>query len=226
MIYESFQHFFTARAIRYDEALTVAALGLVVNLVCAAILHRGDGEPATAEAPAHRHDETCNHGKNKLAPAGPRHHHDHAHHGEGHSHHGHVHDHNHESAYIHILTDALTSVLAIVALLLGRWQGLSWLDPLVGVLGGVVVLRWSLGLIRQSGMDLLDAHDLSVDRENLVKKLEGDGSQVVDIHLWKLAPGQVGCELIIRRNQEQGSAYYRDLIQRSFHIHHLVIEVI
>jgi hypothetical protein len=67
---------------------------------------------------------------------------------------------------------------------------------------------------------------MSVDRDNLVKKLEVDGSKVVDIHLWKLAPGQVGCELIIRRNLEQRSAYYRDLVQENFPIHHLVIEVI
>jgi Co/Zn/Cd efflux system component len=75
-------------------------------------------------------------------------------------------------------------------------------------------------------MDLLDAHDITIDRENLIKKLERDGSKVVDMHLWKLAPGQVGCEIIIRRNQEQKSSDYRDLIQKSFNIHHLVIEVV
>ena len=138
----------------------------------------------------------------------------------------HTQDHNHESAYVHILTDALTSVFAIVALLLGQWQGWSWLDPLVGVIGGVVVFKWSLGLIRQSGMDLLDAHDVTVDRENLVKKIEQDGSKVIDIHLWRLAPGQIGLELIVKKNLEQRSSDYRNIISRNFNIHHLIIEVV
>lgn len=219
MIYESFLHFYTDKVIQYNEALIVAAIGLVVNLVCALILHQGEEKKEETHV-HHEHGAHCSHG-NKLAPPGGHHHaHSHSH---GHSH---VHDHNHESAYIHILTDALTSVLAIVTLLLGKWQGWSWLDPAVGIIGGVVVLKWSMGLIRQTGMDLLDAHDLTIDRDNLVKKIENDGSQVMDIHLWKLAPGQIGCEIIVRRNQEQKSAYYRDLIQKNFNIHHLIIEVV
>jgi Co/Zn/Cd efflux system component len=120
----------------------------------------------------------------------------------------------------------MTSVLAIVALFLGRWQGWTWLDPVVGIVGGIVVFKWSLGLIKQSGMDLLDAHDGSIDRDKLVTKIESDGSKVVDIHLWKLAPGQVGCEIIVKRNLDQLSANYRDLIQKEFAIHHLIIEVV
>lgn len=210
MIYESIHYFYEARAIHYNEALIVATIGLVVNLVCAKILHQDDhhGHDHSHDHD-HSHGEHCNH--QQKAPA--------------HSH-SHSHDHNHESAYVHILTDALTSVLAIFALLLGKWQGWSWLDPAVGILGGLVVLKWSLGLIRQSGMDLLDAHEESIDRDNLIKELELDGSKVLDMHLWKLAPGQVGCEIIIKRNQNQYSADYRDLIQKNFNIHHLIIEVV
>lgn len=217
MIYESILYFYDKHEVHYNEALTVAAIGLVVNLVCAWILHQGGELEHISE---HDHSN-CDHGKSRLAPAGAGHHH----HNHSHSH-AHAHDHNHESAYVHILTDALTSVFAIIALLLGKWQGWIWLDPAVGVLGGFVVLKWSIGLIRQSGMDLLDAHDGSIDRSMLVDKLEIDGSKVVDIHLWKLAPGQVGCEIIIKRNQEQKSAYYRDLIKKNFDIHHLIIEVV
>jgi cation diffusion facilitator family transporter len=220
MIYESFLHFYKDKVIQYDQALIVAAIGLVVNLVCAFILHQGEEKKEDHSDHHHEHGDHCHHPKNKLAPQG--HHHGHSH---PHSN-GHAHDHNHESAYVHILTDALTSVLAIFALLLGKWQGWTWLDPSVGIIGGVVVLKWSAGLIKQSGMDLLDAHDVSIDRDNLVKKLEIDGSKVVDIHLWKLAPGQIGCEIIIRRNQEQGSSYYRDVVQSNFNIDHLIIEVI
>jgi Co/Zn/Cd efflux system component len=75
-------------------------------------------------------------------------------------------------------------------------------------------------------MDLLDAHDETIDCDKLVKKLELDGSKVIDIHLWRLAPGQVGCEIIIRRNLDQKSSFYRELIKKNFDIHHLIIEVV
>lgn len=225
MIYESVSRFYDARSIHYQEALIVAALGLVVNLICAYILHQSGEGHSHSHDHGHGHNhghnhQSCDHSKNKLSPGNHPHKHDHAPTSQK------VEDHNHEGAYIHILTDALTSVLAIFALLLGWWKGWSWLDPAVGILGGLVVLKWSMGLIKQSGMDLLDAHDVSIDRENLVGKLELDGSKVVDIHLWRLAPGQVGCEIIIRRNTTQSSAEYRDLIQRHFNIQHLIIEVV
>ncbi len=125
---------------------------------------------------------------------------------------------------MNILTDARTSVLAIITLFLGMWKGWSWLDPAVGILGGIVVFKWSLNLIRESGLDLLDAHVVGIDREKLVEKLEQDGSKVMDLHLWKLAPDQVGCEIIIKSNKEQKSADYRDVI-REFQLHHVIIEV-
>ena len=218
MIFESIERFYHIRSVHYNEAIWVAVLGLFVNLVCAYILHQGEEK---IEAHAQEVHDHSNCGHNKLSPAGGHHHH---HHGHSHSH-SHAQDHNHESAYVHILTDAMTSVLAIVALILGKWHGWTWLDPAVGILGGIVVFKWSLGLIKQSGMDLLDAHDASIDRDKLIKKVEEDGSQVVDVHLWKLAPGQIGCELIVKKNNEQKSSDYRDRIQRDFQIHHLVIEV-
>jgi len=219
MIYESATRFFSSHVIHYQEAIWVSIVGLVVNLICAWIMHSAD-EPSFHHA--HQHNESC--------------HHDHHHHAatklspiknnSKHDHHHHHHDHNHESAYVHILTDAVTSVLAIVALLLGQYFQLTWLDPLVGLIGGVIVFKWSLSLIHQSGMDLLDAHDASIDRDSLVKKIESDGSKVIDIHLWKIAPGQIGCELIIKNNKNQMSSDYRDIIKTEFAIQHLVIEVV
>jgi Co/Zn/Cd efflux system component len=127
---------------------------------------------------------------------------------------------------MHILADALTSVFAIIALVLRHWHDRDWLDPLVGLVGGIVVLKCSLGLIRQSGMDLLDAHEVSIDRKKLIEKIEADGPKVVDVHLWRLAPGQVDCELIIRRNQDQSSSNYRKILAQDFTIQHLIIEVV
>lgn len=221
MVYESIHHFFEDKQIQYNEALIVATIGLVVNLVCAFILHNDENHHDHHD---HSHDAHCSH-NHKHSSHGHHHHHEHS---LSHSHHGHSHakDFNHESAYVHILTDALTSVLAIFALLLGKWQGWVWLDPAVGILGGLVVFKWSLGLIKETGMDLLDAHVISIDRDNLVKEIESDGSEVLDIHLWKLAPGQIGCEIIVKRNHEQKSSYYRDLIQKNFNIQHLIIEVV
>lgn len=211
MIVESISRFYEVKTIHYSEAITVAVIGLVVNLICAVIMHKRDETQGPTCGHSHDHHD---------------HKHDHKH--EHHHHHGHSHghDHNHESAYVHILTDALTSVFAIIALLLGLWQGWSWLDPFVGVVGGLVVLKWSLALIRQSGMDLLDAHDVTIDRSELVKRIELDGSKVLDLHLWNFAPGQVGCELVIKRNNDQHAADYRTLLSGNFHIHHLIIEVV
>ncbi|MGE3610089.1 MAG: CDF family Co(II)/Ni(II) efflux transporter DmeF [Bacteriovoracaceae bacterium] len=215
MIVESALRFYEKPVIHYDQALWVAGIGLIVNLICAYILqHKADELP---EPHHHHHDHSqCSH--NKLGPVQNQHQH--------HHHHHHHHDHNHAGAYMHILTDALTSVFAILALLFGKWQNWNWLDPLVGIVGGVVVLKWAIGLLHQSGMDLLDAHDSSVDRENLIKKLEEDGSSVVDLHLWRLAPGQIGCELVIKSSKSQNSADYRDLIQEEYNIQHLIIEVV
>lgn len=221
MIYESIEFFFRSPEVHYNEALIVAIFGLVINLICAFILH--DGSEGHDHSHGHGHNHGHSHGHKHVQT---KNHCDHDH--------GHEHvkkkavtkDHNHESAYVHIITDALTSVLAILALVLGKYVGWSWLDPAVGVLGGIVVIRWALGLIRQSGMDLLDAHDSSIDRESLVDTLEKDGSKVVDMHLWKIDPSQIGCEIIIKRTSEQTSSDYRDLIQKKFEIQHLVIEVI
>jgi cation diffusion facilitator family transporter len=199
MIYESLSRFSHLHAIAYEEALIVATLGLVINLICAYILH-DDHDHGHSHGHSHGHD-SCEHS------------------------HGHK-DHNKESAYVHILTDALTSVLAIVALLMGMWKDWTWLDPAVGILGGVVVLKWSLGLIRQSGMDLLDAHDFTVNRDELKKTIEEDGSEILDIHLWKLAPGQVGGEIVIKRKGDRSSAYYRDIVEKNYNIQHLIIEVV
>jgi cation diffusion facilitator family transporter len=194
MIWESFLNFYSDRVIHYREAMTVAILGFVVNIICAYILHKDEGEKA------HTHHENCSH---------------------------HIeHDHNHQGAYIHILTDALTSLLAIIALGLGKWQGWNWADPLVGLLGGAVVFKWSLSLVRQSGFDLLDAHEETIDQQKLVQMLEADGSKVIDVHLWRLAPGKVGCELIIQGEAHKKSSDYKNLINRGFNIHHLIIEVV
>ncbi|MDY0057815.1 MAG: CDF family Co(II)/Ni(II) efflux transporter DmeF, partial [Methyloversatilis sp.] len=128
MIVESVARLRTPHAIHYDEALLVALIGLAVNLLSAWLLHeKGD----------HAH-----------------HAHDHAH--GGHHHHGTHDDHNLRAAYLHVVADALTSIAAIGALVAGKWVGLTWLDPLVAMLGGLIILRWAWQLARDSATVLLD----------------------------------------------------------------------
>jgi len=139
------------------------------------------------------------------------------HDGHGHSHaHGHHgsggHDHNLRAAYIHVLADALTSVLAIVGLLAGRYAGWVWMDPLVGILGAVVILRWSVALLRDSGRVLLDA----VPDESLPMAirsiLERNGDLVTDLHVWRVGPNHNAAVIsLVAADPRTPAAYKADL---------------
>lgn len=121
------------------------------------------------------------------------------HHGDNHAHdHHHQHDHNLRSAYLHVLADALTSLLAIAALLAGKYVGLAWMDPLIGVLGAIVVARWSLGLLRDTSEILLD-HQAPQDLLDRVREhVESDTTdRVADLHLWSVGPGLYAAELVV-----------------------------
>lgn len=114
------------------------------------------------------------------------HHHDHHHH--GHHHHGHGHDNNLRAAYVHVLADALTSVLAIVALLAGRYLGWTWLDPAMGIVGALVIARWSWTLMRDTAAVLLDTADPHLIAE-VREAVEGPGdARITDLHVWRVGP--------------------------------------
>ena len=176
--YESITRLADPHAVAFRDAIFVAVLGLLVNLVSAWMLGSGHG---------HAHD----HG---------HHHHGHHHHGHehgadhSHDHHaGHVHDRhggdtNMRAAYIHVLADALTSVMAIVALVAGHYLGWLWLDPAVGLLGAVVIANWSVGLMRQASSVLLDAADPKLASE-VRERVEGPGdTRIHDFHIWRIGP--------------------------------------
>lgn len=156
---ESGQRLFNPSPVAFGEATVIALIGLVVNLVSAWLLGAG-----------HHHG------------------HDHAH---GHDHHrGHEHhDNNLRSAYIHVLADALTSVLAIVALLGGRYLGWVWLDPVMGLVGATVIAVWSWSLMRDTAGVLLDAHESHIEGE-IRQFVEGPGdARITDLHVWRVGPG-------------------------------------
>jgi cation diffusion facilitator family transporter len=193
--------------ISFDQALLVAVLGLGVNLVCAWLLR---------EDHAHHHGHH-DHGHHDHDPAHDDHHH----------HHHDARDNNLRAAYLHVLADALTSVLAIVALLAGRSYGLVWLDPLIGLAGALVIARWSVGLMRDSGAVLVDySADAEADAARIRAAVEQDGDVLVDLHLWHLGPGKRGAILAIASSAPQSVAHYRTRIGGFDDLAHVTIEVI
>lgn len=155
---ESVERLLDPRTVAFDEAILVAAAGLVVNIVSAILLGGGHRQGAL---------ESHHHG-------GSAHHH---------------HDNNLRSAHVHVLADALTSVLAIAALLGGRLFGWAWLDPLMGVVGAAVIATWSFSLIRDTASVLLDASDPGIEDE-VRQQVEGPGdAHIVDLHVWRVGPG-------------------------------------
>ncbi len=168
--YESLIRLVNPSPVEFGEATIVAIVGLGVNIVSALLLGHGHD---------HGHDHTHGHD----------HHHDHDHdHAHGHSH-GREKDNNLRSAYLHVLADALTSVLAIAALLGGRYLGWTWLDPAMGVVGAIVIAIWSWSLMRDTGAVLLDATDAKLEAE-IRSLVEGPGdARICDLHVWRVGPG-------------------------------------
>lgn len=161
---ESAQRLLSPQSVAFGEATIIAVVGLLVNLASAWLLgadhHHGHG-----------------HGR------------DHGHHDHAHGHDHHHHDNNLRSAYVHVLADALTSVLAIVALLGGRYLGWVWLDPVMGLVGATVIAIWSWSLMRDTASVLLDAHESHLEEE-IREFLEGPGdARITDLHVWRVGPG-------------------------------------
>jgi len=180
MVVGSLERLWSPSAIHYPEAIAVAVLGLVVNLVCARLL-----------GGAHHH-----HGHDHG------HAHDHHHHGHGHQdHHGHGHDLNLRSAYLHVVADAATSVLAIAALLGGWFYGWAWLDPAMGIVGAVLVAAWAKGLLKETGKVLLDRemdHPVTAEIKEGVETLLADSeTRVADLHVWRVGRDAYACALTV-----------------------------
>ncbi|WP_409321680.1 CDF family Co(II)/Ni(II) efflux transporter DmeF [Pseudomonas monteilii] len=197
MVFQSVERLLAPGPIHYDEAIFIAVVGLAVNLICAWLL-RDDH---------HHHDH---HGHD--------HHHDHGHH---------HHDLNLRSAYLHVMADAATSVLAIVALLAGKFWGASWLDPVMGLVGALLVALWARGLLRDTGRVLLDAEmDAPVVEEirEVVAQLPVPAS-ITDLHVWRVGKAQYACILGLATS----SALSADRVRQALSVHeelaHITVEV-
>ncbi len=150
--------------------------------------------------------------------------HEHHHHDHEHSH-DHVHDHNHKSALIHVIADALTSVLAIFALILGKYFGWNWADPIIGIIGSIVILKWAYSLCKATVWEILDGNSQVIGKDKIKEIFkENEDVEITDLHIWRIAPNAHACEVMIYNNNPRGSEYYRDKIQKKFNIEHLIIE--
>ena len=146
-----------------------------------------------------------------------------------HHHHGHHHidarDHNIRSAYFHVLADALTSVLAIVALLAGRFYGLVFMDPLMGIVGALVIAHWSVRLMRSAGAILVDAVPDRRLAALVRRRLEVDGDRIADLHLWRLGPGHAALIVAVVSDHPQAPEAYKSRLRGIAGLSHVTVEV-
>ena len=198
MLYHSVQRLFSPVPIHYDQAILLAALGLVVNLVCAFLLRDS-----------------------------PDHHHGHEQHDHEHHDHDHHQDLNLRSAYLHVLTDAATSVLAIVALTGGKFWGADWLDPVMGLVGAGLVGIWAFGLLRDTGRVLLDAEmDAPVVAE-IVEVIEQGpvAAEIVDFHVWRVGRGKYACILSLLVEEQVEPEQFKERLSVHDELVHVTVEV-
>jgi cation diffusion facilitator family transporter len=197
MAWESVDRMFHPVDIVFNQAILVAVLGLVVNGICVFILGVDD------------------------------HHHSHEDHGDGDQHNqAHHHDDNLKSAYLHVLADALTSVLAIVGLLAAKYLGFIWMDPVMGLVGATLVARWSIGLLRGTSGVLLDRQGPESIEQTIKKNIEQDkDSQVTDLHLWSIGPNIYAVVLTVVALEPETPDRYKARIPKNLGLVHISIEV-
>jgi cation diffusion facilitator family transporter len=183
-------------SIHYNEAIVIGIGGLCVNVASALLLKHGHGH-------GHSHD----HG------------HDHHHGAAGE-------DLNFKAAYVHVIADAVTSILAISALIAGKFLGWAWMDPVMGVVGSAVVAQWSYGLLRDTSVILLDRTPPTDLCDEIRKAVEAEaGTSVVDLHVWQVAVGQFSAIVSIVAREPKSPEYYRRLFQVHEELRHVTVEV-
>lgn len=179
MAIQSVQRLFNPVEIFYNEAIPIAILGLVINLICAWLLH------------------------------------------DGHHHH---HDLNQKAAFLHVVADAVTSIFAIIALCAGKYFGWDFLDALLGILGAILVAKWSIGLIKETGKTLLDAemdHPVVEEIREVIAEFPKH-IEITDIHVWKVAKGKFSCILALETDDISLTV---DQIRHALSIHDEIVHI-
>ncbi len=201
MAFQSIERLFSPLPIHYNQAIVLAAVGLVVNLVCAWLLR---------DSHHHGHD------------------HDHPHNEHHHDHGCHQHqDLNLRAAYLHVLADAATSVLAIVALVGGKIWGAVWLDPVMGIVGAILVAVWARGLLRDTGKVLLDAEmDAPVVEEiREVIAAQEQPVEISDLHVWRVGRGKYSCVVALVSGTDASPEHYRQALGIHEELAHITVEI-
>jgi len=210
MAVESVLRLFNPEQIHFQEAILVASLGLLVNLVSVFLLK---------ESHSHSHGDSHTHEEDGHTDEA----HDHAHQDHGHRH---GHDHNLRAAYFHVLADALTSILAIGALLMGQYFALNSLDPIIGIVGAIIISRWSWGLLKQMAPILLDKSMPLDYQAKIIKVIEAQGDhQVADLHIWPISADHYAAAISIVSHRPFTVEYYKALLSPFSYLTHLTIEV-
>lgn len=195
MMVESIHRLSNPESIQFNEAIMVAVIGLVVNLASMLLLQ---------DHHHHGHD-----------------HHDHHSHDHEHEHH---HDHNLTAAYFHVLADTLTSLLAIVALIVGKFYGWVWLDAMMGIVGAVVIGKWTLGLMKQTAPVLLDESINKSYRDEITETLT-PYAEIVDLHIWKVSGHHYSAAIALKNHSDKTLDEFKQLLSKFDKIHHLTLEV-
>jgi cation diffusion facilitator family transporter len=203
MVAESINRLVNPLPIHYNEAIAVACIGLVVNVVSAWMLKDQPHEHH------HHHEDDHSHS------------HDHA---DGHSHH---HDLNLKAAYLHVLADAVTSVLAILALTCGKFFGWSWLDPVMGIIGSGIIAQWAYTLVRDTNVILLDKEPETSDLNQQIRNaLENDGDTVItDLHIWQIGVHKFAAIISLVAHQPKSPSAYKEILKQHEELVHVTVEV-
>jgi len=208
--YESISRLFHPVAIHFDQALPIAGVGLCVNLMSAWLLrddHDHGGHEHARHGHAHGHDD--------------QHHDDHDHEDDR----GHRHDLNMRAAYVHVVADAAVSVLAIIGLLAGRELGWTWMDPVMGIVGALVIANWSWGLVRAAGGVLLDMSPNRPLAKAIRDKLETGSDRVADLHLWRVGPGHHAVIATVVTDKPLPPAAFKSRLASLSGLSHITVEV-
>jgi cation diffusion facilitator family transporter len=201
--YTSASRLFYPVAIHFDEALPIAGLGLIVNLLSAWLLRD--------EHDVHPADDRDGHVRGPEGLSGARQ--------------VHRHDTNMRAAFVHVTADAAISVLAILGLLAGREFGWRWMDPVIGIVGACVIANWSWGLLRAAGASLLDMWPKELPEADIRSRLEVGADRVADLHLWRLGPGHFSVIATLVTDRPQPAADYKHRLAGMRGLSHVTIEV-
>lgn len=202
--WESVMRFWQPVNIGFGSAIVVAVIGLAVNLLSAWLLRDDHARHHHGHDHQHSHDHPHEHAR---APSGGR-------------------DNNLRAAYLHVLADALTSILAIVALLTGSLLGWAWTDPAMGLVGALVIARWSWGLIRDAGRVLADYVPAGEGLPDEIRTaVETDGTTVTDLHVWQVGPGHHAAIVAVSSPTPEPPEAYKARLRHIHELSHVTVEV-